>query len=88
VSKLSESLKSLPTVVREIIHPDVLAAPDNFRLLGEETSECLHVKPSAFTLEIIKRLTHLRKNEVEPTRSTVNVPAGLNPENLMTTLAS
>jgi transposase len=62
---LSESLKSLPTVVREIIHPEVLAAPDDFRLLGEETSERLHVKPSAFTLEIIKRLTHVRKNEVD-----------------------
>ena len=44
VSKLSESLKSLPTVVREIIHPDVLAAPEDFRLLGEETSERLHVE--------------------------------------------
>jgi transposase len=65
VSKLSESLKSLPTVVREIIHPDVLAAPDEFRLLGEEVSERLHVKPSAFTLEIIKRITHVRKNEVD-----------------------
>ena len=65
MSKLSESLKSQPTVVREIIHPDVLAAPDDFRLLGEETSERLHVKPAAFTLEIIKRLTHVRKNEVD-----------------------
>lgn len=64
-NKLSESLKSLPTVVREIIHPDVLAAPDEFRLLGEEVSERLHVKPSAFTLEIIKRITHVRKNEVD-----------------------
>lgn len=52
-NKLSESLKSLPTVVREIVHPDVLAAPDEFRLLGEEISERLHVKPAAFTLEVI-----------------------------------
>jgi hypothetical protein len=29
------------------------AAPDDLRLLGEETSERLHAKPSAFTLEII-----------------------------------
>jgi transposase len=64
-NKLSESLKGLPTVVREIIHPEVLAAPGDFRLLGEETSERLHVKPAAFTLEIIKRLTHVRKNEVD-----------------------
>ncbi len=65
VNKLSASLKGLPTVIREIIHPEVLAAPDDFRLLGEETSERLHVKPAAFTLEIIKRLTHVRKNEVD-----------------------
>lgn len=65
VSKLSESHKSLPTVVREIIHPDVLAAPGDFRLLGEEISERLHVKPTALTLEIIKRLTQVRKNEVD-----------------------
>ena len=65
VGKLSASLKGLPTVTREIIHPDVLAAPDDFRLLGEETSERLHVTPTAFTLEIIKRLTHVRKNEID-----------------------
>ena len=65
VGKLSASLKGLPTVTREIIHPAVLAAPDDFRLLGEETSERLHVKPAAFTLEIIKRLTHVRKNEID-----------------------
>jgi hypothetical protein len=41
------------------------AAPDDLRLLGEETSERLHVKPTAFTLEIIKRLTHVRINEVD-----------------------
>ena len=64
-NKLSESLKRLPTVVREITHPDVLAAPDEFRLLGEEVSERLHVNPAAFTLEVIKRLTHVRKNEID-----------------------
>jgi len=65
VGKLSASLKGLPTITREIIHPAVLAAPDDFRLLGEETSERLHVTPAAFTLEIIKRLTHVRKNEID-----------------------
>lgn len=49
-NKLNESLKGLPTVVREIVHPDVLAAPGEFRLIGAETSERLHVKPAAFTL--------------------------------------
>ena len=83
-SKLSESLKSLPTVVREIIHPDVLAAPDDFRLLGEETSERLHVKPSAFTLEIIKRLTHIRKNEIDAVPLTPPLDPCLLPGSVLT----
>jgi transposase len=83
-SKLSQSLKSLPTVVREIIHPDVLAAPDEFRLLGEETSERLHVKPAAFTLEIIKRLTHVRKNEVDAVPVTAPLEPCLLPGSVLT----
>lgn len=83
-SKLSESLKSLPTVVREIIHPDVLAAPDDFRLLGEEISERLHVKPSAFTLEIIKRLTHIRKNEIDAVPLTPPLDPCLLPGSVLT----
>jgi transposase len=63
--------------VREIIHPEVLAAPDNFRLLGEETSERLHAKPTAFTLEIIKRLTHVRINEVDAVPLTPSLGAHL-----------
>lgn len=84
ISKLSESLKSLPTVVREIIHPDVLAAPDDFRLLGEETSERLHVKPSAFTLEIIKRLTHIRKKEIDAVPLTPPLDPCLLPGSVLT----
>jgi hypothetical protein len=84
VSKLSESLKSLPTVVREIIHPAVLAAPDDFRLLGEETSERLHVKPSALTLEIIKRLTHVRKNVVDAVPLTPPLAPCLLPGSVLT----
>jgi transposase len=83
-SKLSESLKSLPTVVREIIHPAVLAAPDDFRLLGEETSERLHVKPSAFTLEIIKRLIHIRKNEIDAVPLTPPLAPCLIPGSVLT----
>ena len=83
-SKLSESLKSLPTVVREIIHPDVLAAPGDFRLLGEETSERLHVKPAAFTLEIIKRLTHVRKNEIDAVPLTPPLAPCLLPGSVLT----
>lgn len=83
-SKLSESLKGLPTVVREIIHPDVLAAPGEFRLLGEEVSERLHVKPTAFTLEIIKRLTHVRKNEVDAVPVTAPLAPCLLPGSVLT----
>lgn len=82
--KLSESLRSLPAVVREIIHPEVLAAPDDFRLLGEETSERLHVKPSAFTLEIIKRLTHVRKNEIDAVPLTAPLAPCLLPGSVLT----
>jgi hypothetical protein len=84
VSKLSDSLKSLPTIVREIIHPDVLAAPDEFRLLGEEVSERLHVKPTAFTLELIKRLTHVRKNEIDATPITPPLEPCLLPGSVLT----
>jgi transposase len=82
--KLSQSLKGLPTVVREIIHPEVLAAPGEFRLLGEETSERLHVKPAAFTLEIIKRLTHVRKNEVDAVPVTAPLEPCLLPGSVLT----
>jgi transposase len=84
VSKLSESLKGLPTIVREIIHPEVLAAPDDFRLLGEEISERLHVKPTALTLEIIKRLTHVRKNEVDAVPLTAPLAPCLLPGSVLT----
>lgn len=84
VSKLSASLKGLPTVTREIIHPEVLAAPDDFRLLGEETSERLHVTPAAFTLEIIKRLTHVLKNEIDAIPLTAPLEPCLLPGSVLT----
>ena len=62
-NKLAASLKGLPTITRVITAPEVLAAPDDYRLLGEEVSERLHVKPQALTVEIIKRLVHVRKGE-------------------------
>ena len=83
-NKLSESLKGLPTVIREVIHPDVLAQPDMFRLLGEETSERLHVKPSAFTLEIIKRLTHVRKGDPDAVPVTPPLEPCLLPGSVLT----
>ena len=83
-NKLSDSLKSLPTITREIMHPDVLAAPDDFRLLGEEVSERLHVTPTAFTLEIIKRLTHVRKSGIDESPVTAPLAPCLLPGSVLT----
>ena len=83
-NKLSDSLKSLPTVTREIIHPDVLARPELFRLLGEETSERLHVSPAAFTLELIKRLTHVRKSDPDAVPVTPPLAPCLLPGSVLT----
>lgn len=83
-NKLSASLKSLPTIIREITHPDVLAAPDDYRQLGEEISERLHVKPTAFTLEIIKRLIHVRKNEIDAIPHTPPLQPCLLPGSVLT----
>lgn len=70
--------------MRKIIHRDVLAAPDQFRLLGEEVSERPHVKPSAFTLKIIKRITHVRKNEVDAVPLTPPLEPCLLPGSVLT----
>jgi transposase len=83
-NKLSDSLKGLPTIVREIIDPVVLAAPDDYRLIGEETSERLHVKPSAFTLEIIKRLTHVHKRDLDAVPVTPPLEPCLLPGSVLT----
>ena len=82
--KLSASLRGLPTVTREIIHPDVLAAPDDFRLIGEEVSERLHVKPLALTLEIIRRLTHVRRNQIDAVPVTAPLEPCLLPGSVLT----
>lgn len=84
VSKLSASLKSLPTIVREIIDPAVLAAPDHYRLIGEETSERLHVTPAAFTVEVIKRLTHVRKGDPDAVPVTPPLEPCLLPGSVLT----
>lgn len=83
-NKLSDSLKRLPTVVREIIHPAVLAAPDDYRLIGEETSERLHVSPAAFTLEIIRRLTHVLKSDPDAVPVTPPLEPCLLPGSVLT----
>lgn len=83
-NKLSDSLKGLPTTVREVIHPDVLAAPHDYRLIGEERSERLHVSPAAFTLEVIKRLTHVRKGEPDAVPLTAPLEPCLLPGSVLT----
>lgn len=84
VSKLSASLKGLPTTVREIVDPAVLAAPDDYRLIGEETSERLHVSPAAFTVEIIKRLTHVLKRDPDAVPITPPLEPCLLPGSILT----
>lgn len=61
-NKLADSLRNLPTTERIIIAPEVRDDPENYRLIGEEVSERLHVSPATFTREVIKRLTHVWKN--------------------------
>ena len=51
---------------------------------GEEVSERLHVKPMALTLEIIKRLTHVRKNEIDATPITPPLEPCLLPCSVLT----
>jgi hypothetical protein len=62
-NKLLHSLEGLPTIERTITDPEVLANPEDFRLLSEEVSVRLHASPATFTREIIKRQTHVRKND-------------------------
>ena len=52
-NKLSDSLRSLPSIERVVIAPEVAANPADYRLIGEEVSELLHVSPQSFTREII-----------------------------------
>ena len=62
-NKLGDSLKNLPSIERVITDPKVLANPQDYRLLGEEISERLHVDPATFTREVIRRQTHILKSD-------------------------
>lgn len=83
-NKLSDSLKGLPTVERIIIDPEVKKNPDHFRLIGEELSERLHISPAAFTREIIKRLTHVRKGDPDAVPITPPLEPCLLPGSVLT----
>jgi len=83
-NKLSDSLKGLPTIERIIIAPEVRKNPDLFRLIGEELSERLHISPAAFTCEVIKRLTHVRKGDPDTVPITPPLEPCLLPGSVLT----
>jgi transposase len=64
-SKLSDSLKNLPTIERIVTASEVLVAPEQYRLIGEEVSERLHIHPQSFTREIIRRQTHVKRGDLD-----------------------
>lgn len=83
-NKLSDSLKSLPSVERIIISPEVRKNPELYRLLGEEESERLHISPATFTREVIKRQTHVLKSDLDATPITPPLEPCLLPGSVLT----
>ncbi|MFC7339680.1 IS66 family transposase [Haloferula chungangensis] len=83
-SKLAESLKGLPTRERIIVSPEVLDDPDAYRLIGEEVSERLHVSPAAFTREVIRRQTHVLRNDPDAVPITPPLEPCLLPGSVLT----
>lgn len=75
--KLRDSLKGLPTVTREIVPDEVLAAPEEYRRIGEEVSERLEVSPAAFTRHVTVRPTYVRKGAPEAKPATAPLPVPL-----------
>jgi len=82
--KLLRSLENLPTVERTIVDPEVLANPDDYRLIGQETSVRLHAKPHSFTREIVIRQTHVRKNDPDAVPITPPLEPCLLPGSVLT----
>jgi len=83
-NKLSNSLQRLPVIERIIIASEVRKNPEKYRLLGEEKSERLHISPAAFTREVIKRQTHILKNDLEATPITPPLEPCLLPGSVLT----
>lgn len=75
--KLSDSLKGLPTITREIVPDEVIAAPDAYRRIGQETSERLEVSPAAFTRHVTVRPTYVKKGDPEAKPTTAPLPTPL-----------
>ena len=83
-SKLADSLKGLPTTERIIISDEVLKNPEDYRLIGEEVSERLHVSPAAFTREVIRRQTHVRRCDPDAVPVTPPLDPCLLPGSILT----
>lgn len=83
-NKLSDSLKSLPTIERIVTASEVLAAPEQYRLIGEEVSERLHIHPQSFTREIIRRQTHVKRGDLDGVPITPPLEPCLLPGSILT----
>ena len=83
-SKLADSLKGLPTSERIIVSDEVLKNPEDYRLIGEEVSERLHVSPAAFTREVIRRQTHVRRCDPDAVPITPPLEPCLLPGSILT----
>jgi len=75
--KLRDSLVNLPTVTTEIVPAEVLAAPSDYRRIGEEVSERLEVSPSTFTRHRTVRPTYVLKGDPEAVPTTAPLPVPL-----------
>lgn len=83
-SKLSDSLRGLPTTERVVTATEVLADPASYRLIGEEVSERLHVSPQTFTREIIRRQTHVKRGDLDAAPVTPPLEPCLLPGSVLT----
>jgi transposase len=84
--KLRDSLRNLPTVTTEIVPEEVLAAPADYRRIGEEVSERLEVSPSTFTRHRTVRPTYVLKGDPEAVPATAPLPVPLLEGSVLTPL--
>lgn len=82
--KLADSLKDLPAIERVVVAPEVLANPGDYRLIGEEVSERLHVNPQSFTREVIRRQTHVKRGDLDGAPVTPQLGPCLLPGSVLT----
>jgi len=75
--KLHESLQHLPTLTTEITPEEILTDPGAYRRIGQERSEHLEVRPTAFTLHITIRPTYVKKSSPEAKPTTAPLPLQL-----------